>query len=306
MEGEKYWCPEIGDILKFESERKADEVDEDQNGENKEEQFEGEKAPKFYYDFSWIQCVDMNRINFESMQFVMKRMKYRFGIGIVISSKCQRLEMEWSDDRKMMIYYVPYRQHWNKHDVRDFIKFMNPKQFIYPLNDNFTQNAVERQRIQMTYGVEEIYREQELSRFAMKINEKSKGFLHHQNGDGKNNGHHRPKWMNEQWDQQSVSGKGKRQRDGKEENEKRGCPWNLVRNRNDNRKEQQQNRKRRRVDGHGERRNGRFPSYYFCDSQEEWHSVYEEDKGAEYNDDIVKDSKSIVKESRPIDTISVD
>ena len=56
----------------------------------------------------------------------------------------------------------------------------------------------------------------------------------------------------------------------------------------------------------GERRNGPFPSYYFCDSQDEWHSVYEEEQDTECDDDIVEHSKSIGKRSRPIDTISVD
>merc|ERR1712228_187843 len=110
-------------------------------------------------------------------------------IGIVVSSKCQKFEVEISEDRKMKIYYIPYKEHSNKEELKTFLNILRPKKQIFPLHDNFSLKSIERQRYVMAYNVRELYRERFLFEnkhyvkpINVRLDDEENIFLCHNNG----------------------------------------------------------------------------------------------------------------------------
>eukprot|EP01083_Nonionella_stella_P066387 174775_1 len=213
VDGELYWTPDICEILRMQSVTVSDmdKVKEETAG----------NEPVCWYNHAWVECVNTNMINFEHIQYGLGR--YSMMVGVVVSSKCQRLEVEVSSNKQMMIYYVPYKQHSTKQDLRDFIKMIRPINWIYPLNDNFTPQSVQRQVYQLTYYKDELCHDVNVREDAHMKSEMSVDTC--------------------------------RQNKARKSNEE---PTKVDRNQKERNKE-------------------KYPSYYYCNDDDEWISVYDEE-----------------------------
>merc|ERR1719361_1852857 len=97
--------------------------------------------------------------------------RYKMVIGIVISSKCQKFEVEVSEDRKLRIFYIPCKEHSNREELKEFLNILRPKKEIYPLCDNFTLRSVERQKYQISYDLKQLFRERFLFKNSQYVEE---------------------------------------------------------------------------------------------------------------------------------------